>query len=151
MAKFATGNPILMSNMKSKIEQSRFNNGISFDVIDKWVDGSIFVVQRKEAYSFPQELVIKKVEIVKTEHASFFENEYNVVCHNGLIVRITHGTLFSPQCENYEIFKNWKHYFLKYDAEARGKKKRLEELKAYLEQYDAFQKKFKEENPEKLI
>ena len=140
-----------MLNMKAKIEQSRFNNGISFDVIGAWSDGSIFVVQRKEAYSFPQELVIKKVEIVKTEHASFFENEYNVVCHNGLVVRITHGTLFSPQCENYEIFKNWKYYFLKYDAEARGKKKKLEELKTYLDQYDAFQKKFKEENPEKLI
>lgn len=151
MAKTIKRNPALLSNMATKLKRQAYNNGINFDLVKSWVAGNTFVIQKKVDWDTPIELIITNI-VQEVEKDSVFPEQYYLIYgQNDIVVKIYHGTLLSPRCEEYEIFKNWKYYFQLKDKIAEKRKKEMQGLKEYLDSYIAFRQNFENTNPEKLI
>lgn len=154
---------ISMSSLKNKIVRQSFNNGIDFPLIRKWTKGDSFIVQLKNdvGWEKPIELIIDHVDTIQSDKTSALDIRYMVYGSCGtkidigsgdlMSVEIFHGATFSPRCEKYEIYKTWKQYFMAKDRLVLNKKMSIKINQAFVDDYEVFEKQFKDANPEKLI
>lgn len=131
------------------------NNGIDINFLNSLVYGSTFIIQKKKnkydglIWLEPQEIVVVSV-IHQPQTTEWADDYYTIKTLSGLDIEIT-VAMIVPDCENYEIYKNWQIFFDVHIELNNRNKIQLHNLENHISSFEEFQKCFYDNHSEKLI
>jgi len=131
------------------------NNGISMNFINKLKvgDSLILVPTNNGLIDSPFEFIIDEINMVEdhnpSDHFEMYPAKQFVSIEK--ISIIIDDSLGIPHIDNYDMFKNYKDYFEKYNTIINDKIKKVKREVDMIKAYQTFKKQFISENPEKLI